>query len=250
MRQRGLEVQPPGCLAIAQRASGMPADISPPLRHQRIQRAAHLTRIARHFRHALLVVVEFLERHHRQIDVVFLEAEQASSDRASARSCRARTACDLDPAGRAAALFARAARLGAAAAGALAPGFRLGARARPARLAQRGGFHGSARLAGGSGHRLQQRRGLFRFARRALRGAGALAQRIRSQQAAADVQARAAACSRHWRRAPSAWRRSRGRNRPFFDPLRLPASSMRSGPGALWPCILQTAGDCRAWWGR
>ena len=43
---------------------------------QRIERARHLARIARHFGHALLVVVEFFERHHRQIDVVFLEAEQ------------------------------------------------------------------------------------------------------------------------------------------------------------------------------
>ena len=43
---------------------------------QRVERATHLARVACDFGHALLVIVEFLERHHRQIDVVFLEAEQ------------------------------------------------------------------------------------------------------------------------------------------------------------------------------
>jgi hypothetical protein len=46
------------------------------MRHQRIQRTADLTRIARYFRHALFMVIEFLERHHGQIDVVLLEPEQ------------------------------------------------------------------------------------------------------------------------------------------------------------------------------
>ena len=49
----------------------------PRIGDERIERSAHLTRIARHFRHALLVVVELFQRHHRQIDVVFLEAEKA-----------------------------------------------------------------------------------------------------------------------------------------------------------------------------
>ena len=42
-----------------------------------IQPPAHLPRVARDLRHALLVVVEFLEREDRQIDVVLLEPEQA-----------------------------------------------------------------------------------------------------------------------------------------------------------------------------
>ncbi len=44
--------------------------------HQLVERARYLARIARDFRHAFLVVVELFQRHHRQIDVVFLEAEQ------------------------------------------------------------------------------------------------------------------------------------------------------------------------------
>jgi hypothetical protein len=44
---------------------------------QRVEVAADLARIARHLAHALLVVVQFLQRDHRQEDVVFLEAEQA-----------------------------------------------------------------------------------------------------------------------------------------------------------------------------
>jgi len=43
---------------------------------QRIEHAADLPRVARHLAHALLVAVEFLQRHHRQEDVVLLEAEQ------------------------------------------------------------------------------------------------------------------------------------------------------------------------------
>ena len=42
-----------------------------------VEKAAGLARIARDFGHAFLVVVEFLQRRHRQIDVVLLEAEQA-----------------------------------------------------------------------------------------------------------------------------------------------------------------------------
>jgi len=74
--QRGLEVQAAGRIAIAQRGQRQPGGHLADVRHQCIQRTAHLTRIARHFRHALLVVIEFLERHHGQIDVVLLEPEQ------------------------------------------------------------------------------------------------------------------------------------------------------------------------------
>ena len=45
--------------------------------HQFVEETAHLAGIARHFGHALLVVVEFLEREDGQVDVVFLEPEQA-----------------------------------------------------------------------------------------------------------------------------------------------------------------------------
>ncbi len=45
---------------------------------ERVQVAADLAGIARDFAHALLVVVEFLERDHRQVDVVLVEAEQRS----------------------------------------------------------------------------------------------------------------------------------------------------------------------------
>ena len=59
--------------------------------HQLVEEAADLAHVARRFRQALLVRVELLEHHHRQIDVVLLEAEDRGRDRASARSCRART---------------------------------------------------------------------------------------------------------------------------------------------------------------
>jgi hypothetical protein len=42
-----------------------------------VEHATGLTRVARHFRHALLVGVEFLEGHHRHVDVVLLEAVEA-----------------------------------------------------------------------------------------------------------------------------------------------------------------------------
>ena len=42
-----------------------------------VEAAAGLTRVARHFGHALLVVVQFFQRHDRHVDVVLLEAEQA-----------------------------------------------------------------------------------------------------------------------------------------------------------------------------
>jgi hypothetical protein len=57
-----------------------------------VEQAAGSARVAGDFGHALLVGVEFLQRHHRHVDVVFLEAEEAQSGRASAHWCRARTA--------------------------------------------------------------------------------------------------------------------------------------------------------------
>jgi hypothetical protein len=42
-----------------------------------VQQAAGLARVARDFGHALLVGVEFFQRHHRHVDVVLLEAEEA-----------------------------------------------------------------------------------------------------------------------------------------------------------------------------
>ena len=41
-----------------------------------VEESAGLARVARDFRHAFLVAVEFLEGGHRNVDIVFLEAEQ------------------------------------------------------------------------------------------------------------------------------------------------------------------------------
>ncbi len=43
---------------------------------QSVQRTRYLAGIARDFRHAFLVVVQFLQGHHRQVDIVLLETEQ------------------------------------------------------------------------------------------------------------------------------------------------------------------------------
>ena len=43
--------------------------------HHIVEEAAHLSGIARHFRQAFLVGVEFLDHHHGQKDVVLFEAE-------------------------------------------------------------------------------------------------------------------------------------------------------------------------------
>ena len=43
--------------------------------HHVVEEAAHLAHVARGFRQALLVRVELLEHHHRQVHVVLLEAE-------------------------------------------------------------------------------------------------------------------------------------------------------------------------------
>jgi hypothetical protein len=45
-------------------------------RSERVELAACLARVARHFGHAPLVAVELLQRDHRQVDVVLLEAKQ------------------------------------------------------------------------------------------------------------------------------------------------------------------------------
>jgi hypothetical protein len=55
-----------------------------------VDEPADLADVARSLGHALLAGVEFLEHHHRQVDVVLVEAEQGGRDRASARSCPAR----------------------------------------------------------------------------------------------------------------------------------------------------------------
>ena len=46
------------------------------VRGERVEVAAHLARVARDLGHAALVAVELLERDHRQVDVVLVEAEQ------------------------------------------------------------------------------------------------------------------------------------------------------------------------------
>ena len=43
--------------------------------HHVVEEAAHLAHVARGLRQALLVGVELLEHHHRQVHVVLLEAE-------------------------------------------------------------------------------------------------------------------------------------------------------------------------------
>ena len=43
--------------------------------HHVVEEATHLAHVARGLRQALLVGVEFLEHHHRQVNVVLLEAE-------------------------------------------------------------------------------------------------------------------------------------------------------------------------------
>jgi hypothetical protein len=76
--QAGLEVQAALGILVAQlgqRDAGFDRVVVG-VRDQGVQRARYLARVAGDFRHALLVVVELLERHHRQVDVVFLEAEQ------------------------------------------------------------------------------------------------------------------------------------------------------------------------------
>ena len=79
--QVGLEEQLAAGLAVAGAVEG---DALAPARGvarrhvggERVEVAAHLAGVARHLGHAALVPVELLERDHRQVDVVLLEAEQ------------------------------------------------------------------------------------------------------------------------------------------------------------------------------
>ncbi|MNN06191.1 hypothetical protein D3C81_1189730 [compost metagenome] len=75
--QAGLEEQLALRVAVAERGQRQPVvEHAVGAGDQRVERAADHPRVAGDFAHALLVVVQLLERHHRQIDVVFLEAEQ------------------------------------------------------------------------------------------------------------------------------------------------------------------------------
>ncbi len=74
----GLQEQPSRCVAAVVRAQLDAAfDVVLAAAHDFVEKAARLARVARDFRHAFLVAVEFLERGHRNVDIVFLEAEQA-----------------------------------------------------------------------------------------------------------------------------------------------------------------------------
>ena len=74
----GLQEQPAGRLLVAgvveRDALG---DVLDGLGNDLVEEAARLARVARDLRHAFLVGVELLQRRHRDVDVVFLEAEQA-----------------------------------------------------------------------------------------------------------------------------------------------------------------------------
>ena len=76
----GLEEQLAAGLACARSwPAAMPSLCGVARRHvggQRVEVAADLARVARDLGHAALVAVELLERDHRQVDVVLLEAEQ------------------------------------------------------------------------------------------------------------------------------------------------------------------------------
>ena len=73
----GLQEQAAGRLLVAlRRQRDAIVDVGLAVVEQTIEEAADLTRVARDLRHALLVVVQLLERGHGQEDVVLLEAEQ------------------------------------------------------------------------------------------------------------------------------------------------------------------------------
>jgi hypothetical protein len=78
----GLEVEPPGrgFLAVVARVAGRQGQarvdgVLLGIPHQLVEEAADLAHVARGLRQALLVGVEFLEHDHRQVDIVFFEAE-------------------------------------------------------------------------------------------------------------------------------------------------------------------------------
>ncbi|MNT28136.1 hypothetical protein D3C72_1638000 [compost metagenome] len=71
-----LEHQAAGCILVAQLGQFQAFLEVRRVLHQGVQRTADLARVARHFRHALLLVIQLFQRHHRQEDVVLFEAEQ------------------------------------------------------------------------------------------------------------------------------------------------------------------------------
>ena len=157
MRERGLEIEPAERVAIALRRERQARRHLADVCHERIERTAHLTRIARHFGHALLVVVEFLERHHRQIDVVFLEAEERTRVVHQHVGIEHEQLAHLDFRLAALAPFVLHARFGGECGGwRRCRGGRFRARF------PRGGFHGIAVIDVRRRHRLQERRRLFR----------------------------------------------------------------------------------------
>ena len=76
--QLGLEVQAALGILVAQfgQRDAQVDRVLCNVRHQRVQRTRDLACIARHFGHALLVVVQLFQRDHGQVDVMLLEAEQ------------------------------------------------------------------------------------------------------------------------------------------------------------------------------
>ena len=73
-----LQEQPPGGMTSVVRLQfDAVLDVVLGAAHDFVEEAARLACVARDFRHAFLIGVEFLERRHRNVDVVFLEAEQA-----------------------------------------------------------------------------------------------------------------------------------------------------------------------------
>ena len=127
---------------------------------ERVEEAAHLARVARDFGHALLVVVELLERDHRQVDVVLLEAEQGR------RVVHQHVGVEHEQRRRAVAARLRGARSAARRTAAA----RGAARRRARRFAATGGAAGSVRLrrqvraaAGGAGLGARLRRGCARL---------------------------------------------------------------------------------------
>ena len=154
-----------------------------------------------------------------------------SSDRASARSCRARRACrSRFPAGRADGVSCCAARLRGSgrrgAAAACDAGFALGARGR-GRLRPR-----SSTCAAGAAPAAARRRSASSCATRAACGAALLGGRGLGGRPTSL--ASGATCSRHWRRAPCGVATLRGRNRPTLRLSPSPAcffAAERAGRG-------------------
>jgi hypothetical protein len=75
----GLQEEPPrgGPVAVCRHGDAAGDRFPGGARDHLVEIAARLTRVARDLRHAHLVAVEFLQRCHRDVDVVLLEAEEA-----------------------------------------------------------------------------------------------------------------------------------------------------------------------------